>query len=765
MNIKEMMKKRAVTLMVIANLLILFIGAVRYGSIHQERICSDQIPIYSWGGQTGSYNLIDETYQDSKFWFRIDTGKLMRGIYHVYISYETNSSSNSVGYIAEPDVYHGVVADGGTLNSEQHNFQQEIWVNSTLDNLNISIDRENTGYMKITSIEVVRANVRSFSYFMLKLLLKLFLLDAVFFMIKYREKIKKNYRIFFGVLCVLAVSSAGVFGDAIVEGHDIWFHLARIEGIKDGLLSGAFPVKIQPNWLSGYGFAVSTMYGEALLYIPGMLRMLGMPLQDAYTCYLFMIIGGAVLISYFSFKKISGDPYIGLLGCALFSMSNYFIGSIWIRAGVGEYTAMIFLPLVILGLWELLFSESTSDKRYGWVWFALGYTGMIQSHALSCEIITFFAAFVCLLKVKRVFQKEIFLAFIKAVITVITVNLGFLIPFLDYMREDFKMFSERNIDYIQRVGISLYQLFSVTMAGRGTDQRYVAGVNGKVPTAVGFIPTLIVLSGILMLISGKWKKDKDTKRIIGCLTLAGIACFMSTDLFPWDAIAALSDVMREMIVTIRRPTRLMSVAIPLLALLGCMIFTKLKEKITPRCFKVLIAICCIGMAFECLLFTEMIMRQNNLFHKYDGEQLDWKLAVSGQEYFYTGTDCMLALYDADVSAQNADILNVERSYNTFQISYHSGDEGYIECPVSYYPDYRAYERGTGVYLQTERGSNNKLKILLPNNFQGNLEVRFVEPWYWRVSELISAAGVIIWIVWGLLQKRNIRKEIGRGCNA
>ena len=39
--------------------------------------------------------------------------------------------------------------------------------------------------------------------------------------------------------------------DYVIGGGDIVFHMMRIEGVKDGLVSGQFPVRIPPEWLFG----------------------------------------------------------------------------------------------------------------------------------------------------------------------------------------------------------------------------------------------------------------------------------------------------------------------------------------------------------------------------------------------------------------------------------------------------------------------------------------------------------------------------------
>ena len=85
------------------------------------------------------------------------------------------------------------------------------------------------------------------------------------------------------------------------DAHDLAFHLMRIEGLKEELLNGSFPVRMQTYWLNGYGYPVSIFYGDLLLYIPAVLRIFGVSVLASYNIYVLLINAGTVFISYFCF--------------------------------------------------------------------------------------------------------------------------------------------------------------------------------------------------------------------------------------------------------------------------------------------------------------------------------------------------------------------------------------------------------------------------------------------------------------------------------
>ena len=144
------------------------------------------------------------------------------------------------------------------------------------------------------------------------------------------------------IIFIIAVSIP-LMNDFLIRGHDIYFHLMRIEGLAQGMQNGQFPVKIQPVWYDDYGYAVSVFYGDLFVYLAAFLRLLGFSLQNAYKGYLVFCNMATLMIAGYSFGKIFRNPYIGAFGGFLYSMSAYRLVNLYTRGAVGEYTGMMFL--------------------------------------------------------------------------------------------------------------------------------------------------------------------------------------------------------------------------------------------------------------------------------------------------------------------------------------------------------------------------------------------------------------------------------------
>ena len=140
----------------------------------------------------------------------------------------------------------------------------------------------------------------------------------------------------------------------------------------------------------------------------------------------------------------------------------YRIIDIYIRSSVGEYSAITFLPLIACGLWKI-FTEDTNSENYSknWIMPVIGYSGIINTHILTCEMAGAFTILLCLVMIKKVFNNKTFAVLVKIVIYTVILNLGFLLPFLHYMKLGGFIVTDgsRFTSGIQQYGAFLGQLF------------------------------------------------------------------------------------------------------------------------------------------------------------------------------------------------------------------------------------------------------------------------------------------------------------------
>lgn len=691
--------------------------------------------------------IFQDSYTGNK-WLKLDADDVASGVYRVTVRYDTDRTECTISMEAGKKKYQLLQSDLWSLKPDKNEQSFNIWLNHRTDTLSAIVDcgdvaKEDT-FLNLYEISIKRSRLGSMTYGLLKVLLALGIIDGVIFFILKYEWVKKNYYVLMGLILISIISSLGIMTNPLPSGHDLPFHLSRIWGIGKGLAIGEFPVKIQPGWCNGYGYPVSIFYGDALLYIPAVLTLLKVPLYTSYKTYVVIINLGTVLTSFFCFKKISGNKMVGVVCSAVYTLSVYRICNVFLRAAVGEYTAMMFIPLIILSMWEIL-SEDVEQKDYQskWVWLCLGITGLIQSHVLSCEMVGIFLVIICIVYIKRVFRKPTLIVLIKSAAAAIFLNAGFLIPFFDYAREELNVFTEQEFYGIQKYGISIYELFSINSTGSGTVIYADNNLGIRMPVTLGFTAILAFLLAITVLVKNQDITRKEKKNLFIVLILTAAAVWFASDVFPWDSLDGIKGL-KQITGTLQFPFRYMAIAAGLITL---MLSISLKiccksEKNKNHTYLLLIGIfmICIWQGME---YMDHVIRENGSTTVCDGTALNSSASsMYGGEYLYAGTDYEKAAKDGNVHSE-AEISAIERSGNQFMISCSTETDACLKIPLFYFPDYRCIDIDSKQELPIIKGDNNELWVKVPAGYSGTLNIKFIEPWTWRIAEICSLLMLLV----------------------
>lgn len=138
---------------------------------------------------------------------------------------------------------------------------------------------------------------------------------------------------------------------------------------------------------------------------------------------------------------------------------------------------------------------------------------------------------------------------------------------------------------------------------------------------------------------------------------------------------------------------------------------------------------------------------------YDGHPLmNMSQIVSIGEYLLADTDESLIWTDLSLSGENTQAEIISRKGTLTEVSCYADENAWIELPVFAYKYYQCLDSETLESCPVTRGTNNKIHIDLPDNYQGILKIYFREPWYWRLAEIISLITAISLLVC-ILRKR------------
>lgn len=673
---------------------------------------------------------------------------LEKGIYTVNVQYQSETDDNALRIYTDGSHFNWIQHNDVTLHAWYQNETSTLWVKDEQAPIWISIVNSKDSVQEPAQIQLsgitITKNKTTITYTVFWWIVRFVCLDIVLFLfIKYRHGMrispeKKNGILILGM--ILIASSYPLFTNYLTEGHDKIYHLMRIETIKDGLKAGMFPVKIDPSWLNGYGYPASVFYGDLLMYPAAILRLIGLKLQDCYKFYIVMVNSLTCWVSYYCFRQIFQNENVALAGSALYTLSYYRFIDIYIRGAAGEYTAMVFIPLVICGLY-LIYEENTAKHRRGLAMAVIGFTGLLETHLLTTEIVGLFTVVICLIMFKRTFQKQRFISLCKVVIYTILVNAGFLVPLFDYYGRNFYISSIEtgNLSEFENAALFPTQLFQVFHTGIGRSYEQSVGICADMPITCGVV--LWIIAGLYLYKRNKTGIERYSALGDIMLGYAGIGAVLTTTLFPYRRLSKYLPIVGKLLGSLQFPWRFLIV--PTIAI--AVVFCVLLKNMSSTYGKWFMCVCILGITM--LSNTYMVDAwYNNHEPKlyYDINSINVDTSVGGGEYLLLGSSASNMVRGQTIEYSGASINHIE--YGDLEIYLDCTgvpeQETRISLPLSNYYGYHAEDVDSKTEVTVENGVENMVTVVLPAGYQGTMHVKWSEPWYWRVAELVSLVSVI-----------------------
>lgn len=673
---------------------------------------------------------------------------LKPGIYRVVIDYSCSGQrTNTIRTSLEGESGHALLENAVGLFSGLEQMDFLVWLKEGTDSFAVHVDYAGQGELTVRNIRLCRTNRGSIC--LLIILTALYLAAGVWLWWKRRcqdkESLRRGKIVLLVIAGVTAVSSLPLAVDYNLGGADMGFHLLRIEGLLEGLKSGQIPVRIQPQWLYGHGYAVSVFYCDTFLFFPALLRMAGFTVLSAYRIYMLLVNLTTAWLAYFCFKRFAGSRSTGLLGSALYTLAPYRLYNMYIRNAVGEYTAMLFLPVICLGFWMIFRGEKRAkeEKRErGWLVLALGFTGIIQSHVITCELAAGFAVLLCAVLWRRFCKKEVFLAIVKAAAATILLNLWYLLPFTEYFLKENLVFHHTAARTIQERGLYPAHLFYMWTRHGENEHFNESGMAGTVPVTVGAALLICMVLFLYWRMHAKpEERESGTYRVAKVSLLLGcVAMLCSLHMFPWDALQRSNRIFAGLISNIQFPMRFLAIATVCLCVHGCAVGRLLLEWKRGR-QSILIIGCVIAVAVVSGMFytNDMLFSRTNVLRLYTAENMG-NGAILGAEYLPWGTEQSLLSYEDMQIGQGVSVEEWQKKYLDMRlICANEGEDSYIDCPMLYYRGYQALDADSGTSLQVTGGYNGLVRVRIPAGFQGEIRVWFAGKWYWHLAEVVSLA--------------------------
>jgi len=686
--------------------------------------------------------------------------KLRPGAYEICVNYDSDTDGRDDFYARGAtfilDSNRGITTDYINLNDAQTKVYGRVWAPLSLRGTTDAaacvtyLGKGTVSLFGVTLTEIVGYRFVCIAAFVL-ILLAFHALYAFFF--SSREIALKNMGVLLVLIAIVLAASLPNFVNFAYEGHDTSFHLKRIVTLGEEIKYGQFPVRMHTTVGNGYGYPLSLYYGDFLLYLPAILYNCAVPLQMCFQIYALMINALTCGVAYVCFKRMTGDQHVSLLGTALYVLSCYRLTNVYVRSAVGEYTALTFMPLVLLGMF-LIFGKK-KPVYSDWLPLSLGMTGVVISHVLSTEMLAFDLVLLCVCFIRQVFNRDRLLAIVKAAVLCLLLSGWFLIPFIDCFLNQSVVIQTTDIN-IQERGTFLIQLFSMFTTGFGDGLYY--GLGNRMPLAIGASLTVGIAAMLYCLYNRhKWQLTGGTvfKWVRAVLIIAALNLGLTLERFPWNDIQRTLGRFGSIICSMQFPWRWIAVATPLLVM-GTVFALHLMQKHDRRMYTVFAAASLACLVIGTGYFYFRFINEVPIYPSY------FKSAYEGADKLYYLTDTNTDMISRSVCEVEEGEVSItayekERGVTRLTVVNESGQEAQIAVPTFNYIGYRAYD-GMGNALETVTGGNNRVAVRVPANYRGEIEVRFVPPVLWRIAEGMTAAGLLFMAVMAVRGRKNQKKQ-------
>lgn len=561
---------------------------------------------------------------------------------------------------------------------------------------------------------------------------------------------KKQTYLFIGfsLLCTLAFAYPYLIKDFLPLEHDTLFHLSRIEGLAQSFKDGELIARIYPYKNLSFGYASPLFYSDFFLIIPAILYNLGLGIAS---CYKLVILVSTFLSCYFAMRlvfKITNHHYAPYIAGVLYLFNNYRISDVYVRGALGEVMGFIFLPIVLLGIYYVLY-----DNHKDWKYLVIGFGGLALTHNITFVLACILFIFFILFRLKFLLQnKNRFISILKAATITFLLTAFFTLPMLEQLKSQ-EMYLNYYTSSSSLTGSTLpiWKYFvNTTVFGFGSNDM---SKELSMLLNVGYFLMIVPLYYL-------FKKKKDNPFIMHCTFIGYLLLLLPIDLLPWKYFYMFS--------LIQFPWRLLMISSLCLMIPASLIPFEFKFNKQITTFTVITL-----LLFEGLWHIQPVLNRD--FGITSKTQYSELLDGSIVDPFYSAHYVRVELAGADYLPVNSpDFRQIQavitdinsnpvsasssRKGTTLSLNYLTPNQTYI-LPVTYYKGYQVYsiepENDTLTKVLTYQADNSF--VAFDANDSSSYVLKYV-PTFIQYSSLfiscITLLGIILFKLKKLLQKND-----------
>lgn len=506
-------------------------------------------------------------------------------------------------------------------------------------------------------------------------------------------------------------------------------HIARAFGSFEAMQKGISFGNIIPSFSNGFGYSWNVFYGAFTTIGIIVFKMLTGSYIIGYKIFAFVCLLLSGIFMYKFVKDVSDNTSVGLLAGALYMMAPYHLTDLYVRNAIAEFASFMFIPLVFLGLYNIVQNEGKS-------WYlSLGAIGLIFTHNISAFYTAILGLIYLLVNAKALKNKETWKYLGINALFIVMVTLCFTLPMIETkFSADYRVYEDEAMSTKESVLEQRLPIKSIFVTAEGSGFAFELGPYIIIMLAFSYMT--------IRIMKPEFRKDYLFFLIAGLVTL-----LMSTKLFPWQ-------FMPKCLYIIQFPWRCMEFASFFLCVV-CAI--NMGAVIKKYRFKDAIIIIVIATVYVMALhgfirYAEHIdpiedwsigqvsgMNNECIAGMGRGEYLPTK-AYENRFYIATREDKIYVLKGkAIIEEEEKNDLSLKARIETL------GEEVELELPYIYYLGYEV--RADGEILKTYETENGFLGCKLPSGDDLTLEVAYLGTDNSKVAVILSILGTILLIIY------------------
>lgn len=542
-----------------------------------------------------------------------------------------------------------------------------------------------------------------------------------------KEKIKKiitnPYLIIFVI--TLLIMSPLLFSKNYIAGNDTEFHISNVHSIYKNIIQGNIS-KILPVIAQNFGYGTGIFYPRLAHMSAAIFTIfLGGNVVLSLKAIHFIVYFLSGIMMYKLVNRIFKNKYSAIVSSIFYLTFPYSITEVFVRDAFAESFVFIFIPMIILALYELFYG----NRKMFYIWFILGYVGIINSHLVLAVYFTALIFIYLLLNIKKVFNKENLKALIISSILILLLTASFIVPLL------------------QHKALGIYTVFEGdSMSNRGTIVNSTMGFKDflkQIPSEEFSLITYylnilgVILAGLAIIFNKRLIKDHKEKNFFKFLVAVTlIILFLMSKLCPWI-------ILPKLMVMIQFAWRLETVLVLVLSILAGLALREFVSKEAKIIMLIIILIFngyTVYKAYNFDMIKEMDI--NNIDISFRG--MGWE-----REYLPIATQENLKYFihkkqEISVKEGEADISIPENSTpNLKALIENCTTETTIELPRIYYLGYDAeIINEDGDKVELELYMNDKGFIETKINSNGTLILKYTGTTANKVANIISIVTLV-----------------------